>query len=109
MSDFAVTLNDDNFEKEVLKSDKPVLVDFWAAWCMPCQMLAPIFEELAEANKEKVKFGKLNTDENAKTASQYQIMNIPAVLIFKDGKVVDQLLGVQPKDVYEKAIKGISN
>ena len=89
---------DQNFDQEVLKSGKLVLVDFWAAWCGPCQMMGPIIDELSEEMKDKVKIGKLNVDENRETASNYSVMSIPTLIIFKDGKVVKQLVGVQNKD-----------
>ena len=94
----AQQFTDQNFEQEVLKSEKPVLVDFWAAWCGPCQMMGPIVDELAEEMKDKVKIGKLNVDENRETATNYSVMSIPTLIIFKDGKVVKQLVGVQNKD-----------
>lgn len=97
MSD-PIELTDDNFESEVIKSDKPVLVDFWAGWCQPCQMVSPIVEEIAKDYSEKLKVGKLNVDQNTKIASQYGIMSIPSLLIFKHGKVVDQIIGAVPKD-----------
>ncbi len=97
MSD-PVELTDDNFESEVVKSDKPVLVDFWAEWCTPCQMVTPIVEEIAKDYSDKLKVGKVNVDQNSKTASQYGIMSIPSLLFFKAGKVVDQVIGAVPKD-----------
>lgn len=100
----AKVFTDDNFENDVLKSDKPVLVDFWAAWCTPCLMLGPIIEQISEEMGDKIVVGKLNVDENRNTSSQYQIMSIPAVYLFKDGKIVEQFVGVQPKQVYQKAI-----
>jgi thioredoxin 1 len=99
-----ITLTDANFESEVLKSDIPVLVDFWATWCGPCRMLTPIIEELATDYAGKVKVGKLNTDENAATAGEWGIMSIPTVILFKDGKPVDQLIGVAAKDVIAKKL-----
>lgn len=89
---------DQNFEAEVLKSEKPVLVDFWAVWCGPCQMMGPIIDELAEELKNKYKVGKLNVDENRETASKFGIMSIPTMIIFKDGKEVKQLVGAQSKE-----------
>jgi thioredoxin 1 len=89
---------DQNFEAEVLKSDKPVLVDFWAVWCGPCQMMGPIIEELAKEVAGKYKVGKMNVDENRETAAKFGIMSIPTLIIFKDGKAVKQLVGVQSKD-----------
>ena len=94
----AQQFTDQNFDQEVLKSDKPVLVDFWEAWCGPCQMMGPIVDELAEEMKDKVKIGKLNVDENRETATNYSVMSIPTLIIFKEGKVVKQLVGLQNKD-----------
>lgn len=96
MSD--VTITDQNFDSEVLASDKPVLVDFWAVWCGPCQMQSPIIEEVAEAIGEKAKIGKLNVDENPTTAQKFGVMSIPTLLIFKGGTVVKQFIGVQSKE-----------
>ena len=93
-----ITLTKENFEKEVLKSDKPVLVDFWAVWCGPCQMLGPTIEGLAEEYEGKVKVGKVNVDEQPELARQYGIMSIPTLIYFKDGQVAEQTMGVQPKE-----------
>ena len=90
-------VTDTTFEQEVLKADKPVLVDFWAPWCGPCRMVAPIVEELAEEYDGKVKFVKLNTDDNPNTAVKYGIRSIPTLLVFKDGKPVNQVIGFRPK------------
>ena len=95
---------DANFQSEVLNSDRPVLVDFWAAWCGPCRAVGPTIEELAEQFDGTVKVGKLNIDENQQTPSDFRISSIPAVLLFKDGKVVDTLVGVQSKEQYEAAL-----
>lgn len=99
------TFNDQNFDAEVLKSDKVVLVDFWAPWCGPCKILGPIIEELSKEMGEQVKIGKLNVDENSATAGKYAIMSIPTVMIFKNGMVVDQMLGVQSKDVLKNKLQ----
>ena len=99
---------DQNFKHEVLKNDKPVLVDFWAAWCGPCQMMGPIIEELAEEMKDKYKIGKLNVDENRETASKYGIMSIPTIIIFKSGKEVKQLVGVQSKEGLKEELEKVS-
>ncbi len=90
---------DQNFEDEVIKSDIPVLVDFWAVWCGPCKMIAPIVEQLAEELSGKVKIGKLDVDSNQQTSIKYGIRGIPTLLIFKDGKVVDTIVGAVPKAV----------
>ena len=97
MSD-PIELTDDNFESEVIKSDKPVLVDFWATWCTPCLMVSPIVEEIAKDYADRLKVGKVNVDQNSKTASQFGIMSIPSLLFFKRGKVVDQVIGAVPKN-----------
>jgi len=89
---------DDNFEKEAMKAGGPVLVDFWAPWCGPCQMMAPIVDELATELEGKIKVGKLNVDENQATAGKYGIMSIPTMLLFKDGAVAEQIVGGMPKD-----------
>ncbi|OGI24952.1 MAG: thioredoxin [Candidatus Moranbacteria bacterium RBG_13_45_13] len=94
----AQQFTDQNFEQEVLKSEKTVLVDFWAAWCGPCQMMGPVINELAEEVKEKYKVGKLNVDENRETASKYGVMSIPTLIIFKGGKEIKQFVGVQSKE-----------
>ena len=104
----AMQFTDDNFDKEVLKSDKPVLVDFWAEWCGPCLMLGPVIEELAKDLGDKVKIGKLNVDQNQKTSQKYNVMSIPTVLLIKNGEIVEQFVGVQPKQVYEQAIQKVA-
>ena len=93
----AVELTDSNFQELVLNSDKPVLVDFWAAWCGPCRMLGPIIEELQDDFQGKAIVGKVDVDNNQQIAMQYGIRNIPTVLIFKNGEVVDKFVGVAPK------------
>ena len=92
-----VELTEETFEQEVLKATMPVLVDFWAAWCGPCKMIAPIVEELATEYEGKVKIGKVDVDNHQKIAMQYGIRSIPTLLVFKDGKVVEQIVGAAPK------------
>lgn len=93
MSNKVVQLNENNFEQEVLKSDCPVLVDFWAPWCLPCQMVAPIIEEIAESYQGQLKVAKLNVDDNANLSSRYQILSIPTMILFKNGQPVDSIIG----------------
>ena len=97
-------VTDANFDSEVLKSDTPVLVDFWAPWCGPCRMVAPVVEELADEYAGKVKFVKLNTDDNVRTASQYGIRSIPTLLVFKAGQPVGQIIGFRPKGDLKKRL-----
>jgi len=99
---------DQNFDQEVLKSNVPVLVDFWAPWCGPCQMMGPIIKELAEAVGDKAKVGKVNVDENAAVSSQYEIMSIPAIKIFKGGVVVKEFVGVQVMESLKKALEELA-
>lgn len=101
----AIEFTDANFELEVLKSDKPVIVDFWAEWCGPCRMVGPLVEELAKEYKDKAVIGKLNVDNNPQTAITYGIRNIPAILFFKDGKVVDRQVGAVPKNVLQAKLE----
>ncbi len=100
----ANTFTTANFNVEVLQSDVPVLVDFWASWCMPCKMLTPVIEELAE-EAEGYKVGKVNVDEEPELARQYNVMSIPTVLVFKGGQVVKQSVGVQPKEALEDMVR----
>ncbi|MFN4234468.1 MAG: thioredoxin [Bacteroidia bacterium] len=95
----ALELTDSNFEELVLKSDKPVLVDFWAVWCGPCRMVAPIVEELAKDYEGRAVVGKLDVDNNPNVSAQFGIRNIPTLLIFKNGQVVDKQVGAVPKSV----------
>lgn len=100
------TFTDQNFEEEVIKSDKPVLVDFWAPWCGPCKMQGPIIEELAEEMKDKnIKIGKLNVDDNQATGQTYGIMSIPTLAIFKNGEVAETMVGLQSKDVLKEKLE----
>lgn len=104
-SDKVVQLSDDNFENEVLKSSTPVLVDFWATWCAPCKAIGPVIDGLAGEYDGKVKIAKLNVDENPATPGQYGVRGIPTLILFKDGKIVDQLVGAAPKSQLENLIK----
>jgi thioredoxin 1 len=92
-----ITITDENFDEEVIKSDKPVLIDFWATWCGPCKMIAPIVEELVDEYEGKAKIGKLDVDNNQQTAIKFGVRSIPTILIFKDGKLKDTIIGAVPK------------
>ncbi len=100
----AVELTDQSFENEVLNSDKPVLVDFWAEWCGPCRMVGPVVDELAGEYEGKLKVGKVDVDTNPEISTKYQIRSIPALLIFKNGEVVDQIVGAVPKAQLKKQV-----
>lgn len=95
----ALEITDANFDSEVINSDKPVLIDFWAVWCGPCKLIAPVVEEVAKEYDGKFKVGKMDIDNNPNVAMKYGIRSIPTLLIFKDGKVVDQIVGAVPKNV----------
>ncbi len=97
MSEIVLTLTKDNFEKEVLQSDKPVLVDFWAAWCGPCRMVAPVVDEIASEYNGKAKVGKINVDEQNELAQSYRVMSIPTLMVFKNGKIAENVVGARSK------------
>lgn len=99
-----IDLNDKNFEENVLKSSLPVLVDFWAPWCGPCQMAGPVIEELAKENEGKIKVGKVNVDESPQIAAKFGIMSIPTVILFKEGKEISRKVGFEGKESYLKLI-----
>jgi thioredoxin 1 len=104
MAGNVLELRDDNFEEAVLKSDKPVIVDFWAAWCMPCKMLAPVVEELANEYKDKYKIAKLNIDDAMDIATKLSVMNIPTLIFFNNGQEVSRMVGAASKrDILKKA------
>ncbi len=102
-----ITLTDANFDAEVLKSDKPFLVDFWAEWCGPCKMVSPAVTQIAEEMKDHLKVGKMNVDENPKTTQAYQIMSIPSLKVYKGGKIIGEMVGAMPKPVIEMKLKSI--
>ena len=97
MAGDVIEVSDANFQSEVLESDKPVIVDFWAAWCGPCRMVGPIVEEIAKDKDGQIKVAKLNVDENRETATKYGIMSIPTILLFENGAVAKQVVGAMPK------------
>jgi thioredoxin 1 len=100
-----IHVKDVDFEKEVLKSDQPALVDFWAPWCGPCKAIGPVVEELAESYKGRVKMAKMNVDDNPRTSATYGVRSIPTLLLFKGGKVFDTLIGLVSKERLEEFIK----
>ena len=101
----AMEITMDNFEQEVLNSDIPVMIDFWGTWCMPCKMLAPTIEELAEEANGAYKVGKIDVDKSPSLAAQFGVMSIPTVIVFKNGKAVDKTVGVVPKSQLEAMLK----
>lgn len=104
-----VTLTDQSWDNEVLNSNLPVIVDFWAQWCAPCGMIAQIVEQIGEEYEGKIKVGKLNVDENPLTAGKYQVMAIPTLLFFNGGKLVDRVVGVVPKKILVEKVENILN
>lgn len=105
-SDNTLTFTDENFEAEVLKSDQPVLVDFWAEWCQPCRMLGPTIDELAGEYDGKARIGKFDIESGTATPSKYGVSSIPTVLVFKNGEVVKQFIGIRPKADFAAALDG---
>ncbi len=105
----AVEITDSNFEQEVLKSDKPVLVDFWAEWCGPCKIIGPVVEEIANEYDGKVKVGKVNVDFHQNAAAKYGIRSIPTLLLFRNGEVVDQIIGAVPKPMITQKLQKVLN
>lgn len=93
-----ISIDDSSFDQKVLKSPTPVLVDFWATWCRPCLMLAPILDELSEEYQGRITFTRMDVDQNPKTASQYRVMSIPTLILFKNGEPVSQMVGYKPKE-----------
>jgi thioredoxin 1 len=107
MSENVLEIDDENFEAEVLQSDKPVMVDFWAPWCGPCKAIGPLVEELASEFGDKIKFLKCNVDDNPATPTKYGIKAIPTLIFFKEGNVADQITGMVAKSKLEETLKGI--
>ena len=104
-SDKILTLGDDNFEAEVIQSPVPVLVDFWATWCAPCKAIAPTIDALAAEYEGKIKVGKVNVDDSQSVPAKYGVRGIPTIIVFKDGKVIDQVVGAVPKSQLDALIK----
>ncbi len=105
----ALEVTDSSFEKDVLESGKPAMVDFWATWCGPCRMVAPTVEEIANEYGDQAVIAKVDVDNNQEVAAEYGIRNIPTILFFKDGKVVDKVVGVAPKSQLEQKLKAMMN
>src|SRR4030043_508491 len=102
-----LAVTDETFQKEVLEAEQPTLVDFWASWCGPCRIVGPIFEELSNEYSGKVKFAKVNVDENPKTPATFGVRSIPTLIMFKGGKAVDQIIGASPKSQLENIVKKV--
>lgn len=104
-SEKIIVLTKDNFEQEVLKSDKPILVDFWAPWCGPCRAVAPVMDELAEVFDGKAKIGKINVDDESELATRFRIMSIPTVMLYKNGEVAEKVIGARSKEEFSKLLE----
>ena len=104
-NEFVKVFTEENFEQEVLKSEKPVLVDFWASWCGPCRMVSPLIDQLAEEFDGRAVVGKVNVDEQAPLAIRYNVMTIPTVIVFKNGEIVEQVSGAYPKAYFEEMLE----
>ena len=102
-----VEVNDQSFENEIIKSSMPVVVDFWAPWCGPCHMIAPVTEKLSDEYADRVKFSKLNVDENPETSQRYGVMSIPMLIFFKDGQQVDSVLGAVPESTLQPKVRAL--
>jgi len=100
-----IEITDRNFKKEVLRSDKPVLIDFWAEWCAPCKMVGPVVKDIAREYGDQIKVGKLDVDANQKTASKYKVMSIPTLILFENGKIKDKVVGYMPKNSLVKKLR----
>ena len=104
-----VTLTDENFQRDVIQNPQPVLVDFWASWCGPCQMMNPVIQELAKTYEGQITVGKVNVDEQPRTAAQYGIQSIPTIKVYKEGQIVDQVTGAVPKNVLIDKLNAVLN
>lgn len=102
-----IDVTQESFQEDVLNADRPVLVDFWADWCMPCKMIEPVLEELAEELSESLTVARINVDRQSSLAAQYNVVSIPAILLFKDGKVVSQQIGAAPKETFRQLVQPV--